>query len=359
MFRPKMLSEPMATVSNLGIVIETARRAEGLTQEQLAKEVGITQAALCRYERGMREPEREILERLADVLNVTPSFLDRSGKIRGAVAVEAHMRRRKTAKPSDWKRLEARLNMHRLHARLLFDEISVRAEQRVLAFDPFELDVTSAASFLRMQWRMPSGPVRALTQWAEAAGCVVIQEDFGTAGIDGLSQWIDEVPIILVNVTAPVDKMRFTMAHELGHLCLHSQDITDDVESQANAFAAEFLMPVEAIRPELRNLTLGKLIDLKREWQVSIQALIDKAWELKTISGAHRTRLYKSLSARGWHSHEPLSDELPREVPALPQRIGATMASGGLSNMEITELTGFARPDAMNPYLPMPKLRAL
>jgi Zn-dependent peptidase ImmA (M78 family)/DNA-binding XRE family transcriptional regulator len=354
----RMQNKP-TTVSNIGLVIETARRAQGLTQAQLSQAIGVTQAALCRYERGMREPEGEILERLAVALNVTPAFLHESSKIRGAVAVEAHMRRRKTAKPSDWKRLEARLNMHRLHARRVFDEISVRAEQRIPSFDPLEVNAASAALFLRMQWRMPSGPVRALTQWAEAAGCVLIQEDFGTAGVDGLSHWIDEVPLILLNVTAPPDRMRLTMAHELGHLCLHSQDVTEDMEQEANAFGAEFLMPAEAIRPELRNLTLGKLLDLKREWHVSVQALIERAWELKAISAVQRTRFYKALSAQGWRSREPLSDEIPAEVPSLPQEIGSALASGGMSPSEIAELAGFSRPDPSNPYLPRPKLRAL
>jgi len=346
-------------MNSLGLIIETARHADGLTQEQLAEEIGMTQATLCRYERGMREPEPEMLDRLAQVLNVTPDFLRQSSKIRGAVAVEAHMRRRKTAKPSEWKRLEARLNMHRLHARRVFDEIAVHAEQRVPSFDPLEVDAASAALFTRMQWRMPSGPVRALTQWVEAAGCVVIQEDFGTAGVDGVSHWIDEIPIIMLNSTAPTDRKRLTMAHELAHLCLHSQDVSEDMEAEAGKFAAEFLMPAEAIRPELRNLSLGKLLDLKREWGVSIQALIERAWDMKMVSAAQRTRFYKALSARGWRIREPLSTEVVPENPGLPRKIGETLAAGGLSLQEIAELAGFARPDPHNPYLPMPKLRAL
>jgi len=210
-----------------------------------------------------------------------------------------------------------------------------------------------------MQWRMPSGPVRALTQWIEAAGCVVIQEDFRSAGVDGLSHWIDEIPIIMLNSTAPTDRQRLTLAHEIAHLCLHSQDVTEDMEAQAGRFAAEFLMPAEAIRPELRNLTLGKLLDLKREWEVSVQALIERAWDIKMISAVERTRFYKALSARGWRVREPLSDEMVGESSELPRQIGEVLASGGLSNQEIAEVAGFARPDSRNPYLPTPKLRAL
>jgi Zn-dependent peptidase ImmA (M78 family) len=346
-------------MSNLGLVIATARRADGATQEQLAEKVGVSQVAMCRYELGTREPEPEILERLARALNVTTDFLLDSSKIRGAIAVEAHMRRRKTAKPSEWKRLEARLNMQRMHARRVFDQISVYAEHRIPSFDPVDTDPASAARMARMQWRMPSGPIRALTQWIEAAGCVVIEEDFGTGGVDGLSHWIDEIPIIMLNAAPPTDRKRLTMAHELGHLCLHSLDVTETMEEEASAFGAEFLAPSEAIRPELRNLTLGKLVDLKREWGISVQALIERAWQLKMIDSAERTRFYKALSARGWRKSEPSSEDLALERPELTSKIGENLFSHGLSHEEIAALAGFWCPDPMNPYLPRRKLRAL
>jgi Zn-dependent peptidase ImmA (M78 family) len=330
-----------------------------MTQQELAAAAGITQAALSRYEHGLRDPEDDALRRVADALGVTPSFLRDATRVRGAVAVEAHMRRRKTAKPSDWRRLEARLNMHRLHARRVFDEIAVRSEHRIPAFDPLEIDPASAALFVRMQWRMPIGPVRGLIRWVESAGCIVLQEDFGTAGVDGLSQWIDDVPIMLLNIHSPTDRKRLTIAHELGHLSLHTQDVVEEMEHQANAFAAEFLMPTEAIRPQLRNLSLGRLMDLKREWQVSMQAIIERAWGLKLITQAQRTNLYKGLSFRGWRSREPVSDELSSELPELPQSIGGALAAGGLSPSEIAHVVGLAGPDTAHPFMPRQTLRAL
>lgn len=346
-------------MSQLGEVLETARRARGLTQEQLAEAVGIRQAALSRYEHGLRQPDEDTLARLADALGVTPDFLREAGRIRGAVAVDAHMRRRKTAKPSDWRRLEASLNLHRLHARRLFDQIALRAEQRVPTFDPFDTDPATAARYLRMQWRMPAGPVRNLVGWIEAAGCVVIEEDFGTARVDGLSQWIDEIPVMLVNRSAPTDRRRLTLAHELAHLCLHSHDVGEDVETEANAFAAEFLMPLETIKPQLRKLTLGKLHDLKREWGVSMQALIERAWHAKLLTPTERSNLYKTLSARGWRVHEPLSDELAPEVATLPHEIANALAAQGLGLSEIAHVVGLSSPDVHHPFLPPRRLRAL
>ncbi len=338
-------------MNGLGVVLETARRANGLTQEQLAEAAGIRQETLSRYENETREPDAEVLARIAAALNLTTDFLKHSAKVRGAVAVDAHMRRRKTAKPSDWRRLEARLNMHRLHAKRLFEEIALRTDQRLPAFDPLETDPASAARLVRMQWRMPAGPVRSLAQWLEAAGCLVIEEDFQTRRVDGLSQWIDECPVILLNINMPSDRKRLTLAHELAHLCLHSQDVTETIEPEANMFAAEFLMPWEVIRPQLRNLTTAKLLDLKREWGVSMQALIERAWFGRLITNTQRTNFYKSLSARGWRITEPISDELPPETPALPHDIASALTKNGMSHTQIADLVGVSH-NAANPFLP-------
>jgi Zn-dependent peptidase ImmA (M78 family) len=74
-------------------------------------------------------------------------------------------------------------------------------------------------------------------------------------------------------------------ANSFGHLTLHADALTiDDVEALANAFAGEFLLPSEVIRPSLRNFKVGRLLDLKREYGVSMQAVIERAYLLDLLS---------------------------------------------------------------------------
>ncbi|MFE3202875.1 helix-turn-helix domain-containing protein [Embleya sp. NPDC059237] len=347
-------------MNGLGEAITTARRALGATQEELAAAAGVTQAALSRYEKGMREPEAEVLSRLAHALGVTKQFLRNAGAVRGAMAVDAHMRKRATAKPTTWRQLEAKLNMYRMHVRYLMEEVSLQALQQIPTFDPIDTDPADAARMLRMQWRMPIGPVQPLTPWMEAAGCIVLSEDFGTARVDGLSQWIDDYPIVLINSSAPVDRVRLTLGHELGHLCLHASEVTPTLEEDATRFAAELLMPEEVIRPQLRNLSLGRLHDLKREWGVSMQALIERARDLDVITMDKRTSLYKSLSNKGWRMREPLSDELVIEEPALAISIGDAMEAKGLTRDEIAEMAGFSEASLNTVFAaPVRHLRAI
>lgn len=340
-------------MSTLGQAIEMARRAGGWTQGTIAERAGITQAALSRYENDMREPDEESLRRLAEALEVTPSLLRRAGALRGAMAAEAHMRRNKTAPATVWRRLEARLNMHRCHAHQLFDEVSLQADQHIPRFDPFDTLPADAARMARMQWRMPIGPVKSLVAWIEAAGCLIIDEDFDTSHVAGMSQWIEFQPVMMINQSSPTDRQRWTLAHELGHLCLHSGDIPSEMETQADEFAAEFLMPADVIRPQLRNLSLGKLIDLKAQWGVSIQALIQRANGLDLLTRDKQAAFYKQLSARGWRRVEPGSDQLSREIPRLAKAIGQSLREKGLSNDEIAEVAGYSASNhSRNPFLP-------
>lgn len=332
-------------MKDFGALLETARRAEGLSQRQLADAVGVSQAAIYRYEKNSHAPDDESLERLASALGLTVQFFLGANRIEGAMAVDAHMRRQQSAKPIAWRRLEARLNMYRVHASLLYEEVSLATLNRFPTFDPVDVTPTDAARLVRMQWRMPAGPVRNLTGWLESAGCLVIEEDFATARVDGLSQWVSDHPIILANAQTSTDRKRLTLAHELGHLVLHSIDVTPHIELEANQFAAELLMPEEIIRPQLRNLSLGVLTDLKREWGTSIQALIERASSLRIISQEKRTALYRSLSSRGWRLKEPGSDELAQEVPMLTADITHAMLNRGLNRQEIATLAGWRDPE--------------
>jgi len=234
-----------------GEVIMTLRRSRGLTQAQLAQRAGVTQAALSRYEQELRSPDSETVAAIAAALDVTVRFIQRSGQERGAMAIDAHMRRRATAKATDWRMLEARLNVIRFHARQLFEEVSIRSSQIVPTFDPLDTTPADAARMVRMQWKMPTHPVRQLLAWLESAGCVVVQEQFPTRRVDGLSQWIEDHPVLMLNADSPVDRLRLTAAHEMGHLCLHANGPGDDVEREANEFAAEFLMPAAVIESQL------------------------------------------------------------------------------------------------------------
>lgn len=330
---------------DLGTVLETARRARGYTQIELAELVGTTQPSIQRYENNLREPDPDVLTRIATALKVTSSFLQQASRPQGAMAVEAHMRRRSTAPATLWRRLEAELNMTRWHLARLYEQVSLKASLSVPQFDPEQYSPSDAARLVRTQWRLPLGPIRNLTSWLESAGILIIEYDFGSPKVDGLSQWSGDHPIIVLNSLVPTDRKRLTLAHELGHIVMHGNYAGDDMEDQANAFAAELLMPEDIIRPYLRNLKVGQIIDLKRVWGVSMAALVERAHTLNMMTKDQRTSFYKMLSAKGWRIFEPASNELAPEEPQLAKSIGYEMLASGLSRDDVAQILGFSDAD--------------
>lgn len=55
--------------------LRTLRKEAGLTQEELGKRIQLGKQAISQYERGVREPDYEILSYLCDVFNVSTDYL--------------------------------------------------------------------------------------------------------------------------------------------------------------------------------------------------------------------------------------------------------------------------------------------
>ena len=144
---------------------------------------------------------------------------------------------------------------------------------------------------------------------------------FATTKVSAAAQWPmdDTRPYFFVNAGHPGDRQRFSLAHEVARIVLHSVPDPEQ-EEQADLYAAELLMPGDEIRPQLRpKLTPTRLVELKRYWKVAMSAIIMRASQLKLISEKETTSLYKMMSARGWRTREPyiLNPETPELLPSI------------------------------------------
>lgn len=68
-------SWPKPAVSSFGARMKELRVARGISQVELARRIGRHQTAIGPYERNEYAPPRDIVERLAEVLETTPEFL--------------------------------------------------------------------------------------------------------------------------------------------------------------------------------------------------------------------------------------------------------------------------------------------
>jgi transcriptional regulator with XRE-family HTH domain len=136
-------------MSGPGEALLVARKAQGLTPDDVCGQLGITRETLSRYENDQRVPDDETLANFAKMYGVTVGFLQYGQRMYGALAIDSHMRRQKTTKAALWRRLEARLNMYRLHVSLLFEEVSLRSTNIIPTFDPEGTQPAAAALIAR------------------------------------------------------------------------------------------------------------------------------------------------------------------------------------------------------------------
>lgn len=83
----------MISVEKLGVRIALLRRAQGLTQIQVADRIGVTPQAVSKWERGLACPDLVCLDELADLLDTTIDALLRgasfeTSRLYGAVVCQ-------------------------------------------------------------------------------------------------------------------------------------------------------------------------------------------------------------------------------------------------------------------------------
>ncbi len=300
-----------------------ARAARGLTQAELAAKSGVSQAYLSKAEKGAVELTGSRLIDVASALGYPVEFFIEDMAATPAPTACAFPRKRNSLPVSAEKQVRAVLEVTRMQVDALLDGVDeavppVSLERRAVEDEDW-ISPAEMAAHIRARAGVPTGPITDLTELLERMGVVVVVRDLGNRRIDALGEWPpDHRPLMLVNVTAPPDRRRFTLAHELGHTVLHASPRLNQ-ESEADQFAAELLLPaVDGRRLFTADLNLARLADLKARWGVSMAALARRAWDLGVISDYRYRQLNIDLSAGGYRIREPVP--LQYETPSLLSR---------------------------------------
>ena len=339
-------------------MLEVARASQGFTQSDLAKAAGVTQALISKLESGITvDPTEETVSALADALKVPVAFLVSDEKPHGMP--QFHYRKRAKLGRKILDRIEAQINIRRIHVARLFRSYESLSERfPIIDLDNMGWTPQQAAQHVRGLWMLPRGPIDNLTEVVERSGAVVVQIEFGTDLLDALSFRLPGLPpLIFMNVNVPGDRYRFTLAHELAHLILHNSPETDEnMEAQADQFAGEFLMPAKEIRPYLSSPSLGSLARVKPYWKVSIKALIYQCNRLKLITPSQYTGLSVNYSKAGYSRGEPFPIPVEKAT-VLDAALSYHLTDLGYSLEELSSLL-LMMPDQFNEtYKVRPKLR--
>lgn len=330
-----------------------ARESRGYSQSDLAYKIGLLQAHLSKIESGLIGMSDEILDAIATELKYPLSFFSQETPKHGFASNCLYHRKRQTVPVSDLRKVTAQIRTYLLGISHLLKSIDIKSENRFHRLDIVDYGHSPEviAQLVRRSWGIPSGAIGNLTTAIENAGGIVVGFSFGTTKIDAMSQWAyDMPPIICINTDAPGDRLRFSLAHELGHIVMH-QIPTPDLETEANRFASEFLMPKADIAPYLTRLSLAKLATLKPYWKVSMQALLERAYNLKKITANQRQYFWRQISKAGYKMEEPI--EVPFETPqTIYDIVDIHRNDLGFSIPELSEVVRVSEKEFKEKYLP-------
>lgn len=298
-------------------MLTLAREARGMLQRELASASGLSQPYLSQILNGQVPFTEPLVEKFSKILDFPESFFYLTEPIYGYGSSCLYHRKRASLTMTDYRRLLAHLNIVRINLTKLIADVDISAVNSIPRMDIEDYGSPAlVAKMVRQMWGIPPGPINNLVAVVEAAGGLVVEMPFGTKKLDAISQWPPGIPpIFFLNSEAENDRKRFTLAHEIGHLILHTEP-TAQLETEADEFAAEFLMPGAEIGSQLRPpLSLDKLGDLKRYWKVSMAAIIRRARDLGRLSEDQYRRLVTKMSAMGFRRVEPFP--LPAEHPQM------------------------------------------
>lgn len=297
-----------------------ARVRAGISKTDLARETGVSAAAIGQYEAGVNSPRPEVLDRLAQALSVRPDFFSVGRPLARIDTVNAHFRSLRSARVSDRQKALATATLvweltFALERYVRLPEVDLPAVQ------PGTTPAQAAAA-LRRHWSLPDGPVRHLVATAESHGVVIAVRPLAEiSAVDAFSVVIVDRPIIITTPrrTENVFKHRFSVAHEIGHLLLHGDagEPSANIEKEADEFAAAFLTPAAAMDAALpQRLDLAALDRLGRTWGVSPHSLVLRMVERGRTSESSQRRAFQRLKM----VNDPLADPAsayPGEVPRL------------------------------------------
>ena len=201
------------------------------------------------------------------------------------------------------------------------------------------LPAEDAAEALRGAWGLGTAPIKNLLQLLESKGAKVFSAGGPLQAIDAFSFRHGPTPVLFLNVHKSAERLRFDLAHELGHLVMHGGSLQIEPgkgkEQAANDFASAFLMPRADVLGSIRgNLMLEDILLLKRRWRVSAMALNLRAHRLGVIPDWTYSTLARQLSSAGFRRGEPGSDLLP-ESSSLLSQVMTDMRSQGKGFVDI------------------------
>jgi Zn-dependent peptidase ImmA (M78 family)/transcriptional regulator with XRE-family HTH domain len=333
----------------IGERLAQLRLARNLTLDALSAKMGgiVTKQALSKYEQNQAQPSPLVLTKLSAALGVKANYFLSPPQI--TVKFVAY-RKATSLLPREKARVESVVTQcleDRIRVQTLIGQIKTDVlPWNELAISSLE-DTERQASHMRKLWELGSSPISDVVgTFEEHQLCVLsIEADEKFDGMSALGY--DTSGNILAGAIVsrqdvPGERQRLNLTHELGHLVLKVPESIDE-EKAAFRFGSAFLAPAERLVREVgakrSYIHISELLILKKQFGISIQALLHRMLELGIINDSYYRRWCVYINKTGWKKQEP--DELVRETPQwLTRNLSRLVGEGAMAREEAERMLG-------------------
>ncbi len=321
--------------------LRQARRAVGLSLRGLADRVGLSHAAIQKFERGDLFPSSDCLIKLSEVLNIRVERLFRPQTVK----IERIRYRKKGSLGKKSKEEIEQQLLEKLERRVELENCFPFPV--FVAFDgpgfksSSDGDLEAAAVKRREDWGLGLAPIHDLIDVFEGHGIRVVQIETDDEAFDGQFFLSGQDPVIVISNNWPGDRQRFTLAHELGHLLFHPAKKLDE-ERVCDRFAGAFLFPKAAVQKEFgekrSSIELRELLLAKQEYGLSMAAVLYRLVQSKVISESHFKSWKSHFKKEGWRFREPGHQLPPETAHHFEQMVFHALGEEYISESKAAEL---------------------
>jgi Zn-dependent peptidase ImmA (M78 family)/DNA-binding XRE family transcriptional regulator len=328
--------------NTFGTRLKLARKMAGMSLQDLSDALAskVSKQALSKYEQGEMNPTTEVLLAIAKSLKVKPDyFLKRKSLEFGEILFRKRAALTKKEEEAIVEKVRDYVERYiELEEILNVPNVFINPLQNYKI--ETKADVEKAAAELRKAWDLGDKPIPNLVEMLELKGIKVILIDDVDA-LDGMAVFTSTgIPIVVVNQKGkPIERIRFTIIHELAHLLLNLGVLKGDYkleEEWCHYFSSCFLIPSHMLQKMIGGgkrsyIYINELISIKEYFGISIRAIVHRLRELGVITDNYYQRWVVYMSKTYGSKDEPGQYKGEEKSKGFDLLIGRGLSEGIIS----------------------------
>lgn len=282
--------------------IRNSRIQKGYSLQEVADKVGVSKQMINKYEKGDSMPTSDKLIAFSKLFGQKVDYFFRKPEVEIG---EINFRKRSKFSNKKVNSLKEVIRVqieNYLYIENICNLNSVFVNPMAECIINSKADIIDATEVLRKAWNIGNDTIHNIIQLLEDKEIKVIEVEEEIGLFDGLATVVDQkYYVIVINKSMPIERKRFTILHELGHLLLNLNHLPEkERESYCHAFASEMLLAQRNLMVEFgnkrNNIAFNELKNSQEKYGISIAAIMYKLGETNVISQEKVAGFFKRLN---------------------------------------------------------------